>query len=80
MAAAVHDPRTGEMLKANVILGSQRVRQDRMIFEGLAGAEKSGTGVADDPVEIALSRIRQLSAHEVGHTLGFAHNFAARCE
>ena len=71
------DPRTGEMLKANVILGSQRVRQDRMIFEGLAGASKSGTGAADDPVEIALSRIRQLSAHEVGHTLGFAHNFAA---
>lgn len=73
----VFDPRTGEMLKANVILGSQRVRQDRMIFEGLAGAEKSGTGAADDPVEIALARIRQLSAHEVGHTLGFAHNFAA---
>ncbi|MGF1463294.1 MAG: zinc-dependent metalloprotease [Maricaulaceae bacterium] len=73
----VYDPRTGEMLKANVILGSQRVRQDRMIFEGLFGADKSGTGADDDPVEIALSRIRQLSAHEVGHTLGFAHNFAA---
>ncbi|CAN0567375.1 unnamed protein product, partial [Laminaria digitata] len=71
------DPRTGEMLKANVILGSQRVRQDRMIFEGLAGASKTGTGAADDPVQIALSRIRQLAAHEVGHTLGFAHNFAA---
>ena len=74
---SVVDPRTGEILKANVILGSQRVRQDRMIFEGLAGAAKTGTGAADDPVEIALSRIRQLSAHEVGHTLGFAHNFAA---
>jgi Met-zincin/Domain of unknown function (DUF5117) len=73
----VSDPRTGEMLKANVILGSQRVRQDRMIFEGLAGASKTSTGAADDPVEIALSRIRQLAAHEVGHTLGFAHNFAA---
>ena len=73
----VSDPRTGEMLKANVILGSQRVRQDRMIFEGLAGADKSGTGDADDPVQVALARIRQLSAHEVGHTLGFAHNFAA---
>lgn len=73
----VSDPRTGEMLKANVILGSQRVRQDRMIFEGLAGADKTGSGEADDPVQIALSRIRQLSAHEVGHTLGFAHNFAA---
>ncbi len=73
----VSDPRTGEMIKGSVILGSQRVRQDRMIFEGLAGADKSGTGSADDPVEIALARIRQLSAHEVGHSLGFAHNFAA---
>ncbi len=73
----VYDPRTGEMIKASVILGSQRVRQDRMIIEGLAGVAKSGTGAADDPVEIALDRIRQLSAHEVGHTLGFAHNFAA---
>ncbi len=26
---------------------------------------------------MVLARIRQLSAHEVGHTLGFAHNFAA---
>jgi hypothetical protein len=73
----VYDPRTGEMLKANVILGSQRVRQDRMIFEGLAGTDKTGTGAADDPVELSLARIRQLAAHEVGHTLGFAHNFAA---
>lgn len=74
---SVIDPRTGEILKANVILGSQRVRQDRMIFEGLAGAEQTGTGRADDPITISLARIRQLSAHEVGHTLGFAHNFAA---
>lgn len=73
----VYDPRTGEMLKAHVILGSQRVRQDRMIFEGLAGTAKTGSGAIDDPIEIALARIRQLSAHEVGHTLGFAHNFAA---
>ena len=73
----VHDPRTGEMLKANVILGSQRVRQDRMIFEGLTGAAASGTGAPNDPVVVALNRIKQLSAHEVGHTLGFAHNFAA---
>lgn len=73
----VIDPRTGEMLKAHVVLGSQRVRQDRMIFEGLAGASKTGTGFVDDPVELSLARIRQLAAHEVGHTLGFAHNFAA---
>ncbi|WP_371396011.1 zinc-dependent metalloprotease [Fretibacter rubidus] len=73
----VSDPRTGEMLKGHVNLGSLRVRQDRMIFEGLVGTAKTGTGSDDDPIELALDRIRQLSAHEVGHALGFAHNFAA---
>lgn len=71
------DPRTGEMIKGHVSLGSLRVRQDRLLFQGLAGADNLGSGEADDPVEIALARIRQLSAHEVGHTLGLTHNFAA---
>jgi hypothetical protein len=71
------DPRTGEMIKGHVSLGSLRVRQDRLLFQGLAGADGLGTGAVDDPVEIALARIRQLSAHEVGHTLGMDHNFAA---
>lgn len=71
------DPRTGELLKGHVNLGSLRVRQDRLIFEGLLGAAATGTGGPGDPVELALARIRQLSAHEVGHTLGLAHNFAA---
>jgi len=73
----VTDPRTGEMLKGHVTLGSLRIRQDRLIFEGLCGSEKSGTGTPDDPVQLSLARIRQLAAHEVGHTLGFNHNFAA---
>ncbi len=71
------DPRTGEMIKGHVTLGSLRIRQDRLIFEGLCGSEKTGTGAPDDPVQLSLARIRQLAAHEVGHTLGFQHNFAA---
>lgn len=68
------------MLKGNVILGSQRVRQDRMIFEGLAGAGRTGDGTSRDPVQLSLARIRQLAAHEIGHALGFAHNMAASAD
>jgi hypothetical protein len=71
------DPRTGEIIKGMVVIGSLRVRQDIQIFEGLVGAGNVGNGGPDDPVQAALARLRQLGAHEVGHALGFAHNFAA---
>ncbi len=73
----IDDPRTGEIIKGMVVLGSLRARQDIQIFEGLVGADKIGSGGANDPVQVALARLRQLGAHEVGHTLGFDHNFAA---
>jgi hypothetical protein len=70
------DPRTGEIVKGAVLLGSLRMRQDRLIFEGLAGAKKTGTGAPDDPIAVALARLRQLAVHETGHALGLEHNFA----
>jgi hypothetical protein len=73
----VEDPRTGEIVKGQVLLGSLRVRQDMLIFEGLVGADKVGTGAPNDPIRASLARLRQLAAHEVGHALGLAHNFAA---
>jgi hypothetical protein len=79
---AVVDPRTGEILKGHVTLGSRRVRQDYLMAEGLLapyqGEHTDGLAPENDPMlEMALARIRQLSAHEVGHTLGLDHNFAA---
>jgi len=74
--SSVLDPRTGEILKGHVSLGSLRVRQDYLIAEGLLAPYADGT-VPPEMLEMALARIRQLSAHEVGHTLGFEHNFAA---
>lgn len=71
------DPRTGEIIKGMVVLGSLRARQDIQIFEALVGADKLNSGGPNDPAQVALARLRQLAAHEVGHTLGFAHNFAA---
>ncbi len=73
----VNDPRTGEIIKGHVSLGSLRVRQDYLIAQGLR-SPFDGTQ-STDPVseQMALARLRQLSAHEIGHTLGLAHNFAS---
>ncbi len=96
---SVVDPRTGEIIKGHVLLGSLRVHQDHLILSGLQAEAQADASSARceccsiqgfpseaslasivDPTqakEVALARIRQLSAHEVGHTLGFSHNFAA---
>lgn len=73
----VTDPRTGEIVRGSVLLGSLRVRQDIILYESLVGTAGTGQGGPNDPAQVALARIRQLGAHEVGHALGFAHNFAA---
>ena len=76
--ASVKDPRTGEILKGHVSLGSLRIRQDFMIAQALTNQPfKESDDNYNSMLEMAIARIRQLSAHEVGHTLGFAHNFAA---
>jgi hypothetical protein len=72
---SVTDPRTGEIIKATVTLGSLRDRQDYLIFEGLLSPYATGTERPAILYETALKRIRQLSAHEVGHTLGLGHNY-----
>ncbi len=73
--ATVADPRTGEIIKATVTLGSLRDRQDYLIFEGLLSPYLTGSEKPDVLYQTALARIRQLAAHEVGHTLGLGHNY-----
>ena len=80
---SVRDPRTQEIIKGHVSLGSLRVRQDYLLAEGLLAPYKAGVDEreAAKPLEaFALARIRQLSAHEVGHTIGLEHNFAASAD
>ncbi len=75
--AAVIDPRTGEIIKGHVTLGSLRVRQDFLIAEGMLAPYEKGKPRAAKAQEMALARLRQLAAHEVGHTLGLMHNYSA---
>jgi hypothetical protein len=77
---SVQDPRTGEIIKGNVNLGSLRLRQDYLMGQGLVPGFEYLETAADNnaaSVNMSLDRVRQLSAHEVGHTLGFPHNYLA---
>jgi hypothetical protein len=75
--ATITDPRTGEIIKGNVTLGSLRVRQDYLIATGLLAPFENGMPADDKMLKMALARLSQLSAHEVGHTLGLMHNYIA---
>ena len=75
--SSVVDPRTGEIIKGHVALGSLRLRQDFLIAQGLVGDYGQDKSNASEMREMALARVRQLSCHEVGHTLGLGHNYAS---
>jgi len=75
--ASVIDPRTGEIIKGKVTLGSLRVRQDYLIAQGLVGKFDTDTSRVSEMMKMSIERLRQLAAHEVGHTLGLPHNYIA---
>jgi hypothetical protein len=75
--ASVVDPRTGEIIKGHVTLGSLRVRQDYLIAQGLLAPFENGLPADNKMLKMALERLKQLAAHEVGHTIGLMHNYAS---
>lgn len=78
---AVVDPRTGEIIKGNVTLGSLRVRQDYLIAQGLLAPFENGDFPADNKMlQMALQRLKHLAAHEIGHTLGLMHNYISSAQ
>jgi len=78
--SSVIDPRTGEIIKGHVTLGSLRVRQDFLIAEGLLSPYEEGKPASKEMEQMALARLRQLAAHEVGHTLGLSHAYSSSSE
>ncbi|SFT91667.1 protein of unknown function [Algoriphagus locisalis] len=78
--ASVRDPRTGEILKGHVSLGSLRVRQDYLIAQGLLQPFEDGAPANPKMLELAVARLKQLSAHEIGHTIGLAHSYATSAD
>ena len=75
--ASIVDPRTGEIIKGNVTLGSLRVRQDYLIAQGLLAPFENGMPADNKMLKMSLQRLKQLAAHEIGHTLGLMHNYIA---
>jgi Met-zincin/Domain of unknown function (DUF5117) len=73
--SAIYDPRTGEIINGHVNLDALRIRQVFLIAQGLLDPFGKDPAALQRANQMALARIRQLAAHETGHTLGLMHNY-----
>lgn len=67
------DPRTGEILGSKTRMDSDRIRTIANYWETYVGATGSDTAQLD----MVVLRQSLLIAHELGHALGFQHNWAS---
>lgn len=77
MGSNVHDPRTGEILKADIHLMHNNIRRHRNYFFIQTAAANPDARCLKFNDEVMGQLIRRIISHEVGHTLGLQHNFAA---
>ncbi|HJR63801.1 MAG TPA: zinc-dependent metalloprotease, partial [Gemmatimonadaceae bacterium] len=76
VGGSLGDPRTGEIIKAMARMDSHRARTSYNLYAGLMGVSPDGS-IAPAETSFVLGRVRQVTAHEIGHTLGIAHNYIA---
>jgi hypothetical protein len=77
MGPHVHDPRSGEIISAHIIMWHDALKLAQRWYFAQASASDPNARKLPFKDELLGELLRYIVAHEVGHTLGFQHNFKA---